>query len=261
MTVHHQHNNAITQVDINTILVWCNPRERIARYNAAFSLPIVGVSMYVKPLSLYIRFGEPTTFLRTKHIHIYPAKVIQHNRSGLPHQILCSKFQRLGCYTCCPSSSNFSICISRHFNIVSLSTAYIQRKSHRYRYPYVLFSRNRMSDMQRSIHSKGSGAHIRKHITYILLGHTLIGLSGCYRKILIFTVMLRFDMSIRNRRSSIRKSHRIYCNIRSRLRILLQNDLRCTRSKSNLHRCRRSSYTKCTIFFITSTDKHRHRIS
>ena len=172
-----------------------------------------------------------------------------------------SKFQRFRCYTCCPSSSNFSFCISRHFNIVSLSTAYIKRKSHRYRYPYVLFSRNRMSDMQRSIHSKSSGAHIRKHIAYILLGHTLIGFSSYYRKILIFTVKLWFDMNIRNRRSGICKSHGIHRNIRNSLRILLQNNLGCTRSKSNLHRCRRSSYTKCTIFFITSTDKHLHRIS
>ena len=172
-----------------------------------------------------------------------------------------SKFQCLGCYTCCPSSNNFSVCISRHFNIVSLSTTYIQRKPHWYRYPHILFSRNWMSDMQRSIHSKGSGTHIWKHIAYILLGHILIGLSNYYRKILIFTVILRFDMGIRNRRGGIRKSHGIHRNIRSSLRILLQNDLRCTRSKSNLHRCRRSSYTKCTIFFITSTDKHRHRIS
>ena len=81
VTVHHQHNNAFTQVDISTILVWCNPRERIARYNATFSLSIVGVSMNVKPLCLYIRFGEITAFLRTKHVHINSIEVIQHNGS------------------------------------------------------------------------------------------------------------------------------------------------------------------------------------
>ena len=61
--------------------IYSNPRERIARYNAAFPLSIVGVSMHVKPLCLYIRFGKFAAFLCAKHIHINFIEVIQYNGS------------------------------------------------------------------------------------------------------------------------------------------------------------------------------------